>query len=120
MRASWYDRQVRVRVGVSGIHVGSLGKRQGVVPHGDDAGVAASRVVERVRVYLAPSYRPFGIAAEYVTVPAEVPKGRCWASGDQRAPRCPGRWRRWARARPPSDPGYGGRTRRRHTRGFVW
>lgn len=109
MRAAWYDRQgpaaevlqvgelsapepaageVLVRVAVSGIHVGDLGKREGwwgstmpyprVVPHGDGAGVvdavgagvSASRVGERVWVYLAQSYRPFGTAAEYVTVPA--------------------------------------------------
>ncbi|MCZ7377284.1 NADPH:quinone reductase [Micromonospora sp. WMMC250] len=109
MRAAWYDRQgpprevlqvgelpdpqpgegeVRVRVAVSGIHVGDLGKRQGwwgstmsfprVVPHGDGAGVIdavgsgvdPSRVGERVWVYLAQSYRPFGTAAEYTVVPA--------------------------------------------------
>ncbi|WP_422737893.1 NADPH:quinone reductase [Micromonospora sp. WMMD729] len=109
MRAAWYDRQgparevlqvgelpdpspgageVRVRVSVSGIHVGDLGKRQGwwgstmafprVVPHGDGAGVIdavgpgvdPARVGERVWVYLAQSYRPFGTAAEYTVVPA--------------------------------------------------
>ncbi|WP_435204302.1 NADPH:quinone reductase [Micromonospora sp. bgisy143] len=109
MRAAWYDRQgpardvlqvgelpdpspgageVRVRVSVSGIHVGDLGKRQGwwgssmafprVVPHGDGAGVIdavgpgvdVSRIGERVWVYLAQSYRPFGTAAEYTVVPA--------------------------------------------------
>ncbi|MET8355501.1 NADPH:quinone reductase [Micromonospora sp. NPDC005171] len=93
------EGEVRVRVSVSGIHVGDLGKRQGwwgstmsfprVVPHGDGAGVIdavgpgvePSRVGERVWVYLAQSYRPFGTAAEYtvvparhaVTLPAEVP-----------------------------------------------
>ncbi|GIF78353.1 NADPH:quinone reductase [Asanoa siamensis] len=110
MRAAWYDRQgpadevlqvgelpdpspgageVRVRVAVSGIHVGDLGKRQGwwgstmpyprVIPHGDGAGVIdavgsgvdEARVGERVWVYLAQSYRPFGTAAEYTVVPAE-------------------------------------------------
>ncbi|MFC6021148.1 NADPH:quinone reductase [Plantactinospora solaniradicis] len=109
MRAAWYDRQgparevlqvgelpdpwpgqgeVRVRVSISGIHVGDLGKRQGwwgstmsfprVVPHGDGAGtidavgpgVDPSRIGERVWVYLAQSYRPFGTAAEYTVVPA--------------------------------------------------
>ncbi|MEU4401178.1 NADPH:quinone reductase [Micromonospora orduensis] len=109
MRAAWYDRQgparevlrvgelpdptpgdgeVRVRVSVSGIHVGDLGKRQGwwgstmsfprVVPHGDGAGVIdavgpgvdPARVGERVWVFLAQSYRPFGTAAEYTVVPA--------------------------------------------------
>ncbi|HEV7713731.1 MAG TPA: alcohol dehydrogenase catalytic domain-containing protein [Asanoa sp.] len=109
MRAAWYDRQgpasevlqvgelpdprpgdgeVRVRVSVSGIHVGDLGKRQGwwgstmpyprVVPHGDGAGtidavgpgVDRSRTGQRVWVYLAQSYRPFGTAADYTVVPA--------------------------------------------------
>jgi NADPH:quinone reductase len=82
------EGEVRVRVSVSGIHVGDLGKRQGwwgstmsfprVVPHGDGAGmidtvgsgVDPSRIGERVWVYLAQSYRPFGTAAEYTVVPA--------------------------------------------------
>ncbi|MGK5739718.1 NADPH:quinone reductase [Micromonospora sp. URMC 103] len=80
--------EVRVRVAFSGVHVGDLGKRRGwwgstmayprVIPHGDGAGtidavgpgVDAARVGSRVWVYLAQSYRPFGTAAEYVTVPA--------------------------------------------------
>jgi NADPH:quinone reductase len=109
MRAAWYERQgpasevlrvgempipepgpdeVRVRVAVSGIHGGDLGKRRGwwgsemtfprVIPHGDGAGVIdavgdaadQSRIGERVWVYLAQSYRPFGTAAEYTVVPA--------------------------------------------------
>ncbi|GAA1864145.1 NADPH:quinone reductase [Asanoa iriomotensis] len=82
------EGEVRVRVSVSGIHVGDLGKRQGwwgstmpfprVIPHGDGVGtidavgpgVHKSRVGERVWVYLAQSYRPFGTAAEYTVVPA--------------------------------------------------
>ncbi|MBE1490850.1 NADPH:quinone reductase [Plantactinospora soyae] len=82
------EGEVRVRVSISGIHVGDLGKRQGwwgstmsfprVVPHGDGAGtidavgpgVDPSRIGERVWVYLAQSYRPFGSAAEYTVVPA--------------------------------------------------
>ncbi|MFD3523890.1 NADPH:quinone reductase [Streptomyces sp. NPDC058653] len=89
--------EVRVRVAVSGIHVGDVGKRHGywgstmafprVVPHGDGAGVVdavgtevdPSRVGHRVWVYLAQSYRPFGTAAEYVVVPSrhavELPEG---------------------------------------------
>ncbi|GAA3572803.1 NADPH:quinone reductase [Kribbella ginsengisoli] len=81
--------EVRVSVAASAVHVGDLGKRQGwwgstmtyprVIPHGDGAGVIdrvgagvdASRVGERVWVYLAQSYRPFGTAAEFVVVPAE-------------------------------------------------
>ncbi|MCY1137253.1 NADPH:quinone reductase [Actinoplanes sp. Pm04-4] len=80
--------ELRVRVHASGIHVGDIGKRQGwwgstmpyprVIPHGDGAGVVdavgegvdANRVGQRVWVYLAQSYRPFGTAAEYTVVPA--------------------------------------------------
>ncbi|WP_394621391.1 NADPH:quinone reductase [Lentzea sp. JNUCC 0626] len=109
MRAAYYEKQgpahevfevgevslpepgpdeVRVKVAVSGVHVGDVGKRRGywgstmtyprVIPHGDGAGtidatgpgVDATRIGERVWVYLAQSYRPFGTAAEYVVVPA--------------------------------------------------
>ncbi|MGI5501377.1 NADPH:quinone reductase [Lentzea sp. CA-135723] len=109
MRAAYYEKQgpahevfqvgevprpepgpdeVRVKVAVSGVHVGDVGKRRGywgstmtfprVVPHGDGAGivdavgtnVSPTRVGDRVWVYLAQSYRPFGTAAEYVVVPA--------------------------------------------------
>jgi NADPH2:quinone reductase len=80
--------EVRVRVVESGIHVGDIGKRQGywgstmtyprVIPHGDGTGVidmvgegaGPERIGERVWVYLAQSYRPFGTAAEYTVVPA--------------------------------------------------
>ncbi len=79
---------MRVRVAVSGIHAGDLGKRQGmggsampfprVIPHGDGArvtdavgaGVPAGRIGQRVWVFLAQSYRPYGTAAEFVTFPA--------------------------------------------------
>ena len=110
MRAAWYDHQgpsrevlhvgeqqtpapapgeVLVRVELSGIHVGDIGKRQGywgstmafplVIPHGDGVGVIEAvgdvvpkeRIGERVWVYLAQSYRPGGTAAEYTAVPAE-------------------------------------------------
>jgi NADPH2:quinone reductase len=81
------EGEVRVKVSVSGIHVGDIGKRQGwwgstmpfprVIPHGDGAGVVdevgegvdPARVGERVWVYLAQSYRPFGTAAQYTVVP---------------------------------------------------
>lgn len=81
--------EVRVRVSVSGVHVGDVGKRRGhrgstmshprVIPHGDGAGIIdavgpavdPARVGERVWVYLAQSYRPFGTAAEYTVVPSE-------------------------------------------------
>lgn len=80
--------EVRVTVEVSGVHIGDVGKRRGfwgstmafprVIPHGDGAGVIAAvgdgvdaaRVGERVWVFLAQSYRPWGTAAEYVVVPA--------------------------------------------------
>jgi len=110
MRAAYYEKQgpaheviqvgevptpepgpgeVRVRVVVSGVHIGDVGKRRGywgstmsyprVIPHGDGAGIIDAvgptvdpqRVGERVWVYLAQSYRPFGTAAEYTVVPSE-------------------------------------------------
>ncbi|MGW1996537.1 zinc-binding dehydrogenase [Embleya sp. NPDC001921] len=79
--------EVRVRVAVSAVHRCDTRKRQGtpgsvmrfprVVPHDDGAGVIdavgrgvdARRLGERVWVYLAQSYRPFGTAAEYTVVP---------------------------------------------------
>ncbi|WP_328988927.1 zinc-binding dehydrogenase [Kribbella sp. NBC_01245] len=81
--------EVRVRVAFSAVHVGDIGKRRGwwgstmtfprVIPHGDGAGVIdqvgegvdPGRVGERVWVYLAQSYRPFGTAAEFTVVPAD-------------------------------------------------
>jgi NADPH:quinone reductase len=80
--------EVRVRIAVSGVHVGDVGKRRGywgstmtyprVIPHGDGAGtidkvgdgVDPARIGERVWVYLAQSYRPFGTDAEYTVVPS--------------------------------------------------
>ncbi len=80
--------EVRIRVAASGINPGDLQKRLNVygygmpyprvIPHSDGAGiidrvgdgVPASRVGERVWCYGAQSYRPFGTAAEYVTVPS--------------------------------------------------
>jgi NADPH2:quinone reductase len=79
---------VRVRLALSGISPGDVKKRAGwlgsampyprVIPHSDGAGridavgagVAPSRVGERVWVYGAQSYRPFGTAAQAVVVPA--------------------------------------------------
>ncbi|GII57330.1 NADPH:quinone oxidoreductase [Planotetraspora thailandica] len=80
--------ELRVRVAASGVHAGDLGKRAGafgpmpfprVVPHGDGAGVVDAvgagvhqgRIGQRVWVYLAQSYRPYGTAAEFTVVPAE-------------------------------------------------
>ena len=80
--------EVRVRVTVSGVNPGDTKKRRGwlgssmpyprVIPHSDAAGVIdavgdgadARRVGERVWVYGAQSYRPFGTAAQYTVVPA--------------------------------------------------
>ena len=80
--------EVRIRVVASGINPGDVKKRQDafgvgmpyplVIPHSDGAGVIdrvgpgvpPARVSERVWCYGAQSYRPFGTAAEYVTVPA--------------------------------------------------
>lgn len=80
--------EVRIRVRASGVNPGEIKKRQGwlgsampyprVVPHSDGAGeidavgvdVNPSRVGERVWCFGAQSYRPFGTAAQYVTVPA--------------------------------------------------
>lgn len=79
--------EVRVRMLLSGVNPGDTKKRRGwlgsrmpfprVVPHSDGAGVVESvgpdldprRVGDRVWVYGAQSYRPFGTAAELCVVP---------------------------------------------------
>ncbi|MFI1400234.1 NADPH:quinone reductase [Streptomyces sp. NPDC020681] len=79
--------EVRVRVTVSGVNPGDTKKRRGwlgsampyprVIPHSDAAGVVdavgdgveARRIGQRVWVYGAQSYRPFGTAAQYNVVP---------------------------------------------------
>jgi NADPH2:quinone reductase len=79
--------EVRVRVRYSGINPGDTKKRHGwlgstmpfpqVIPHSDGAGVIdwvgdgveSARVGQRVWVYNAQSYRPFGTAAQYTVVP---------------------------------------------------
>ncbi|MFF1808916.1 NADPH:quinone reductase [Streptomyces sp. NPDC058251] len=79
--------EVRVRVTVSGVNPGDTKKRGGwlgssmpyprVIPHSDAAGVVDAvgdgvdgrRVGQRVWVYGAQSYRPFGTAAQYTVVP---------------------------------------------------
>jgi NADPH:quinone reductase len=81
--------EVRIRVRASGVNPGDIKKREGwlgspmpyprVIPHSDGAGtidavgggVSAARIGERVFCYGAQSYRPFGTAAESVTVPSE-------------------------------------------------
>lgn len=87
--------EVRVRVAYSGINPGDVKKRMGVygdamafpriIPHTDGAGtvdqvgdgVAADWIGKRVWCSYAQTYRPFGTAAEYTTVPvrcvAEAP-----------------------------------------------
>jgi NADPH:quinone reductase len=81
--------EVRVRLRFSGINPGDTKKRVDrfglgmsfprVVPHSDGSGVVervgdgldAGRVGQRVWVYGAQSYRPFGTAAQLTAVPAE-------------------------------------------------
>jgi NADPH2:quinone reductase len=80
---------VRVRVALSGVNPGDSKKRGDwvgsglpfprIVPHSDGSGVVdaigegadRSRIGERVWVYGAQSYRPFGTAAQYTVVPEE-------------------------------------------------
>ncbi|MFJ9174275.1 NADPH:quinone reductase [Streptomyces sp. NPDC102360] len=82
--------EVRVRVTVSGANPGDTKKRRGwtgsampyqrVIPHSDAAGIIdtvgdgidARRVGQRVWVYGAQSYRPFGTAAQYTVVPDDL------------------------------------------------
>jgi NADPH2:quinone reductase len=82
--------EVRVRVTVSGVNPGDTKKRRGwlgssmpyprVIPHSDAAGVVdavgdgvdARRVGQRVWIYGAQSYRPFGTAAQYTVVPEDL------------------------------------------------
>lgn len=107
--------EVRVRLTVSGVNPGDTKKRSGwlgnsmpfprVIPHSDGAGVVDAvgagvdpvRVGERVWVFGAQSYRPFGTAAELTVVPdaqacaaarQRVRRARCvsWHPGYHRAP----------------------------------
>ncbi|MFI7671535.1 NADPH:quinone reductase [Nocardia sp. NPDC049526] len=82
--------EVRLRVTVSGVNPGDTKKRRGwlgssmpyprVIPHSDGAGVVDAvgagidkrRIGQRVWVYGAQSYRPFGTAAQYTVVPADL------------------------------------------------
>jgi NADPH2:quinone reductase len=82
--------EVRIAVSVSGLSPGDVKKRAGwqgspmpyprVIPHSDGAGTidAVGSGVDQARVgraawcYGAQSYRPFGTAADYVAVPAEL------------------------------------------------
>src|SRR4051794_32350254 len=82
--------EVRVRVRFSGVNPGDTKKRRGwlgstmpyprVIPHSDAAGVIdaigegveRSRLGQRVWVYGAQSYRPFGTAAECCVIPTSL------------------------------------------------
>jgi NADPH2:quinone reductase len=81
--------EVRVHVTLSGVNPGDTKKRRGwlgsampyprVIPHSDGAGVVESvgvgvdptRVGQRVWVYGAQSYRPFGTAAQLTVIPTQ-------------------------------------------------
>ena len=81
--------EVRIRVAVSGVNPGDVKKRQDtfavrmpyprIIPHSDGAGVVdqvgegvpSEWMGRRVWCYGAQSYRPFGTAAEFTTVPVE-------------------------------------------------
>jgi NADPH:quinone reductase len=93
--------EVRVRLTRSGASPGDMKKRQGwpgspmvfprVVPHSDGAGVieaagpgvASSRIGQRVWVYGAQSYRPFGTAAQSTVVPDALAVGLPGAVSDE-------------------------------------
>jgi len=82
--------EVRVRMALSGVNPGDIKKRQGwlgaamafprIVPHSDGAGVidavgagvGPARAGQRVWVYGAQSYRPFGTAARFTVVPSAM------------------------------------------------
>jgi NADPH2:quinone reductase len=81
------DGEVRVAVSLSGVNPGDTKKREGwrgspmpyprVIPHSDAAGIIdavgtgvdGARIGERVWVFGAQSYRPFGTAAQLTVVP---------------------------------------------------
>jgi len=94
--------EVRVRVAISGVNPVDTKRRLGgrgempaerIIPHLDGAGVidlvgpdvAEARLGERVWVYEAQGERPFGTAAEWVTVPAHcavpLPDNTSFAEG---------------------------------------
>nr|WP_298685524.1 NADPH:quinone reductase [uncultured Dongia sp.] len=95
--------EIRVRVHASGVNPSDVKMRMGtgaaasqyprIVPHSDGAGIVdmvgsgvpQSRVGERVWVWNARWNRPFGTAAEYVTLPAmqavPLPEGTDFAAG---------------------------------------
>jgi NADPH:quinone reductase len=80
--------EVRVRVAASGVNPSDVKSRRGlvnstlpfprIIPHSDGAGVIdrvgdgvhASRIGERVWIWNGAWHRPFGTAAEFITIPA--------------------------------------------------
>jgi NADPH2:quinone reductase len=93
--------EVRIRLTYSGVNPGDIKKREAwlgspmafplIVPHSDGAGVIeavgqdvpAARVGERVWVYGAQSYRPFGTAAQSTVVPGALAVGLPDSVSDQ-------------------------------------
>lgn len=97
------EGEVRIRLAASGINVGDVKKRQDaysygmpyprVIPHSDGAGtidavgegVSRAWLGKRVWCFAAQTYRPFGTAAEYTTVPlarvALLPEGVSYKQG---------------------------------------
>jgi NADPH2:quinone reductase len=95
--------EVRVKIAASGVNPSDVKMRSGtgsaasqfprIVPHSDGAGiidqvgagVSGSRIGERVWVWNARWNRPFGTAAEFVTLPADqavnLPDGTDFAAG---------------------------------------
>ena len=79
--------EVRIRIGASGINPSDVKKRQGmdlefdqIIPHSDGAGeidavgdgVPESRIGERVWTINGQWQRPFGTAAEYISLPSKL------------------------------------------------
>ncbi|MGY6126749.1 NADPH:quinone reductase (plasmid) [Paraburkholderia strydomiana] len=84
------EGEVRVKVEVSGLNPSDVKSRVGfggtamrfprIIPHQDGSGtidavgpgVPSSRIGERVWIYKAQTGRPYGTAAEYVTIPSKL------------------------------------------------
>lgn len=97
------EGEVRIRLAASGINPGDVKKRQDafgygmpyprIIPHSDGAGtvdaigkgVSKTWLGRRVWCFAAQTYRPFGTAAEFTTVPLErvapLPEGISWEQG---------------------------------------
>jgi len=83
------ENDVLIRIYLSGINPSDVKKRNGargaisyprIIPHSDGAGIIEAvgtnisqhRIGQRVWIYNAQSNRPFGTAAEYIVLPAEL------------------------------------------------